>query len=303
MELYQLKSFVKVAELGNLTRASEALFTSQPAISAQIKALEEFLGVQLFVRSAKGMNLTEAGNRLYDDACVTLAAADKLHQRALLLRDEIVGELKIGIHTDFDFVKTGALYQAMKARCPQLNLHFYQTSSATIIRPLRTGEFDAGFSFGPKKSGELSVEVLTQVPLKVVIPKVFSPELGQADLATLAELPWVYTSNSCPFYGICEALFAGESVSPQQLAWVDTEEAMVALVKAGAGLSILREDMAARLEQEGLAYVWEGEVPEIEFNFVTTLRRQHDPLISLFRECIYDCWQLEFPKTTDVQSA
>lgn len=303
MELYQLKSFVKVAELGNLTRASEALYTSQPAISAQIKTLEEFLGVQLFVRSAKGMKLTEAGNRLYDDACTTLAAADKLHQRALLLRDEIVGELKIGIHTDFDFVKTGALYTAMKERCPQLNLHFYQTSSASIIRPLRTGEFDAGFTFGPKRNAELSVEVLSHIPLRVVIPTAFSADYVKADTAALSDLPWVYTSNTCPFYSVCEELFGNESKHPDQLAWVDTEEAMVSLVKAGVGLSILRQDMAQTLQDGGFANIWEGEVPEIEFNFVTTQRRQHDPIITLFRECIYDCWGIEAPEAITTKSA
>jgi DNA-binding transcriptional LysR family regulator len=59
VELYQLKTFVPVAEEGNLTRAAEKLFISQPAISAQIKALEEELRVELFRRSARGMTLTE----------------------------------------------------------------------------------------------------------------------------------------------------------------------------------------------------------------------------------------------------
>jgi DNA-binding transcriptional LysR family regulator len=293
MELYQLKSFVKVAELGNLTRASEVLFSSQPAVSAQIKALEEFLGVQLFVRSAKGMLLTAAGKRLYDDALTTLQAAEKMQQRAQALRDEIVGELKIGIHTDYDFMMTGALYQQMKARCPQLELHFYQTSSAVIARPLRTGELDAGFSFGPKQSGELSIDELSQVPLKVVIPNALNLEQAeQASKSLLADLPWIYTSKNCPFYVICEQLFEGQPKQPSQLTWVDTEDAVVALVKAGVGVSILRQDTAEQLEAQGVATIWQGEVPSIALNFVTNARRKHDPLISLFRECVGECWHL-----------
>jgi DNA-binding transcriptional LysR family regulator len=293
MELYQLKSFVKVAELGNLTRASEVLFSSQPAVSAQIKALEEFLGVQLFVRSAKGMELTSAGKRLYDDAVNTLLAAEQMQQRAQALRDEIVGELKIGIHTDYDFMMTGALYQQMKTRCPLVELHFYQTSSAVIARPLRTGELDAGFSFGPKQSGELSLNELSQVPLKVVIPNALgldTPEL--ASKAALAQLPWIYTSKNCPFYTICEAVFSDQNQQPDQLTWVDTEDAVVALVKAGVGVSILREDTAQRLEQDGYISIWQGDVPSIALNFVTSARRKHDPLISIFRECVSECWHL-----------
>ena len=78
MEFYQLNTFVKVADEGNLTRAAERLFTSQPAISAQIKALEEELGVELFERSSRGMRLTAKGQLLYDQAAATLAAAEQL---------------------------------------------------------------------------------------------------------------------------------------------------------------------------------------------------------------------------------
>jgi len=63
MELYQLKTFVTVAEEGHLTRAAERLFTSQPAISAHIKSLEEELGVTLFHRTPKGMQLTTEGEK------------------------------------------------------------------------------------------------------------------------------------------------------------------------------------------------------------------------------------------------
>jgi DNA-binding transcriptional LysR family regulator len=64
MELYQLRSFAAVAELGHLTRASERLHISQPAVSAQIKALEDELGVALFERVSSGMVLTSAGRKL-----------------------------------------------------------------------------------------------------------------------------------------------------------------------------------------------------------------------------------------------
>ena len=64
MELYQLRGFAAVAESGHLTRAAERLHLSQPALSAQIKALEDELGVHLFERGPSGMALTAAGKRL-----------------------------------------------------------------------------------------------------------------------------------------------------------------------------------------------------------------------------------------------
>ena len=63
MELYQLRTFLAIADEANLTRAAERVHTSAPAVSAQLKALEEELGVRLFERTPKGMVLTPAGER------------------------------------------------------------------------------------------------------------------------------------------------------------------------------------------------------------------------------------------------
>lgn len=64
MELYQLKTFVAIAKEGSLTRAAERVFTSAPAVSAQLKALEDELGVKLFERTPRGMVPTQAGRSL-----------------------------------------------------------------------------------------------------------------------------------------------------------------------------------------------------------------------------------------------
>ena len=83
MELYQLSSFAAVAELGHLTRAAERLHVSQPALSAQIKALEDELSVALFERGAGGMSLTAAGRALLPEAERVIAAAQRLRSQAL----------------------------------------------------------------------------------------------------------------------------------------------------------------------------------------------------------------------------
>ena len=82
MELYQLRSFAAVAELGHLTRAAEKLHISQPALSAQIKALEDELGVALFDRTPSGMTLTAAGQRLLPEASKVVSAAGAFSSHA-----------------------------------------------------------------------------------------------------------------------------------------------------------------------------------------------------------------------------
>src|SRR4051794_10662494 len=96
MELYQLRTFVTVADSGHITRAAEKLHLSQPAVSAHVKALEEELGVRLFDRNPGGMLLTRAGGQLRDRAEKVLAEVEHLRQLAASLRGEIVGRLRVG---------------------------------------------------------------------------------------------------------------------------------------------------------------------------------------------------------------
>src|SRR5512143_2849241 len=96
MELYQLRGFVAVAELGHLTRAAERLHLSQPALSAQIKALEDELGLQLFERNPAGMALTAAGKRLLPEATKILDDAAALHGKARAIQGEVAGHVREG---------------------------------------------------------------------------------------------------------------------------------------------------------------------------------------------------------------
>src|SRR3954466_4462489 len=96
MEIHQLKTFVVVAREGSITRASERLHLSQPAVSAHIKAIEDTLGVALFERTARGMTLTADGERLLAKAEHTLAAHQELVDEAKRIKGSLTGKLRLG---------------------------------------------------------------------------------------------------------------------------------------------------------------------------------------------------------------
>jgi len=100
MELYQLKTFVAIAHEGSLTRAAERVFTSAPAVSAQLKALEDELGVKLFERTPRGMTLTDAGRRMLDEAERTLASATRMRSAAEQIRGAVQGMVRFGTVVD-----------------------------------------------------------------------------------------------------------------------------------------------------------------------------------------------------------
>src|SRR5450830_132891 len=122
MEFYQLKTFITVAEEGSLSRAATKVFVSLPAVSAQIKALEDEFGVQLFNRTAKGVHLTTAGSRLLVEAYAILAAASKMTTAVQLLRDELLGCARIGVLTDTLPLRLGELILDLSCHYPKLEV-------------------------------------------------------------------------------------------------------------------------------------------------------------------------------------
>src|SRR5258708_14145840 len=100
MELNKLRSCVAVAKLGHLTGAAETLHLSQPALSGQIKSLEESLGVSLFQRSSTGMALTSSGRQLLAHAEGIIGAVQQLGHAAQNLRGEPTGKLTVGTGLD-----------------------------------------------------------------------------------------------------------------------------------------------------------------------------------------------------------
>ena len=147
MELYHLKTFVMVAKEEHLTRAAEKLHTSQPAVSAHIKALEEELGLTLFLRTAKGMRLTNEGMKLYQNALAALATIDDFQHQAQRMQKEINGIIRLGLHTDPAYLHLNTLFSKMRQKYIEVEFHLLQRWSWQQPHDIRTGALDAGFIY------------------------------------------------------------------------------------------------------------------------------------------------------------
>ncbi|HSI64189.1 MAG TPA: LysR family transcriptional regulator, partial [Candidatus Saccharimonadia bacterium] len=145
MELYQLRTFLTVAEEGNLTRAAEKLFTSQPAVSAQVKALEDELGMRLFERSPKGMQLTQGGRALSEQAKRVVDAARDFKHSAEGLRGTVSGELVLGLNNRPEILRLMEVLQELTARHADLRYEMVNGSSGVIIQGLEESSISIGF--------------------------------------------------------------------------------------------------------------------------------------------------------------
>ena len=292
MELYHLRTFVTVAEEGHLTRASERLYTSQPAISAHIKALEEELGVSLFVRTPRGMTLSPAGERLLEFARQTLNSAGELQQQAKSLQGELMGRVRIGLNTDAAFLRLTELQLALSERHPQLEVEFLAGSTGINVPQLRIGKLDASFVSGPCDDPQLDSVLLCQEELAVAVPTSMRERLGDADVPALAQLPWVYTTPECAHYAVMQKLFESHSCQPVKTVLANQEDALAAMVRAGVGLGIMRREQVEVAAREGSAYPLELELPSVDLRFAYLAKRANDPVLKAVRALLSRLWGL-----------
>src|ERR1700761_4531136 len=148
MDLTLLRAFVTVAREGNLTRAAVQLHLTQPAVSLQIKHLQETLGVTLFTRTSHGLTLTRDGQALLPHAERALGAAADVERAAQSLRQEVRGRLRIGTILDPEFLRLGGFLKQLVETWPQIETALRHGMSGWGLEQVRAGELDVGYYIG-----------------------------------------------------------------------------------------------------------------------------------------------------------
>jgi DNA-binding transcriptional LysR family regulator len=292
MELYQLRTFAAVAETGHLTRAAERLHVSQPAVSAQIKALEEELEVRLFERGPAGMALTRAGSGLLDAARKVLAAAEEMKNSAKSLKGEVAGRLRIGTVSDPEFIRLGGFSGRAMRRFPLLELEFHNEFSGAAEDAVREGTLDASFYVGRVVPAHLEGLALREMPFRVVAPVAWAERVRKADWGAMAALPWVLMPSNSTHHELAQALFRDHAMEPARLIEADQESVIANLVVSGVGLSLLPENLARELQKEGSLCIAENTVLRATLWFIYLKERAQDPLVTGVLDVLRETWAL-----------
>jgi DNA-binding transcriptional LysR family regulator len=292
MELYQLRSFVAVAEAGHLTRAAEKLHVSQPAVSAQIKALEDELEVALFSRTPNGMVLTSAGQRILADAGSVLAAARALINNAVALKGQVSGKVRVGTLSDPDFIRVGEFLNATVERHPLLQVELHHEISGAAFAKVRDGELDASFYFGELAHPKVAGLALRGIAYRIAAPAAWRDRVAGADWNLLARLPWVITPAISTHHDLVRKLFDKHGVAPLKVVEADQEFVIANLVESGVGVSLIREELALAMQAAGEVCLW-GEVNlQTTLWFIYAKERESDPATNALLEVLNDTWNL-----------
>jgi DNA-binding transcriptional LysR family regulator len=166
-----LRYFVAVAAEGNLTRAAERLFVSQPALTKQIKQLESQLGVQLFARSRAGMTLTAAGRTLADTTTAVLDDWDQAMRETKAAASAAAQVLRVGFISSAANEATQQIIAAFALRRPDWKVDMQQAAWADATAGLAGGDTDAALLRLPfPGQDDMHVEVLLSEPRWVALP-------------------------------------------------------------------------------------------------------------------------------------
>ena len=292
MELYQLRSFVAIAEVGQLTRAAEKLHISQPALSAQLKALEDELELTLFERTSNGMELTAAGKQMLDEAEKILSAAQALHNGARALKGEVAGKASIGTLSDPDFIRLGEFMSAAVARYPLLELELHQEITGAALEHVRDGSLDASFYYGERTHSNVAHVPLREITYRIAAPAEWRERVKGAGWKEIAEQSWIIPPPISTHHQLVYALLRRHGVEPTKVVEADREDVISSLVISGIGLALMREDLALEKAAAGEVCLWKNVRIPTTLWFIYLQEREDDPVIRVLLDVLKDTWNL-----------
>ena len=170
IKLKDLRYLVAVADTRHFGRAAERCFVSQPTLSAQLKKLEEYLGVQLIERQPKHVTLTDAGEQIVARARRILEASDEVVSLARTHRDPLAGILRVALLPTIGPYLLPRVSQPIRKALPRLDLRLYEYQTAGMLAKVQAGEIDIGILALPIDTEGLESRELYVEPFTVAVP-------------------------------------------------------------------------------------------------------------------------------------
>lgn len=240
MDFKQLRAFLTVSETGNVTRAAEVLHLVQPAVSRQLKLLEEDIGTPLFERERHGMVLTEAGKALATYARRAMLELERARAEIAGTATGIGGLVTLGLLPSTIDMLSSALVRAITERHPGIRIRIAMGYAGTLLNWLQSGEVDAALLYGAEHVSDVQTKHLLEEPLWVIAPKTARLQPSKpVPLASLAGRSMVLPSAPHGIRTLVQHACAVSNVELQIAAETNALSVQRSLVLSGHGWTIL----------------------------------------------------------------
>lgn len=291
IDLVQLRTFVAVAEEQHLTRAAERIHVSQSAASAHVRAVEETLRTQLFIRTNRSLELTHAGQLLFRRAKKLLNEATLFTSFAREMKGEVDGTLAIGSSGDPLASRIGQVVASLRETHPMVNMDMRVRPSSGIRQGLKNGELDIGVLLDRPTDPSIHHYELATVHFRIAGPVAWRERIEKANWAELASLPWITPGDSSMAYAsMMVQMFNERGLEPNSVALFDNAVVARTLAQAGVGMMLMREEQAEQGEKEGLLALSPLARPSYALYYAHLAARRNDPLVRAFMEAATAAW-------------
>jgi DNA-binding transcriptional LysR family regulator len=240
--LPQIEAFLEVARRRNLSRAAEALFVSQPTLTARLQSLEATLGEQLFIRTRRGMRLTEAGDAFLPYAEHAVAALADGRERLAELRRGVAGRLVLGAPPTVSTYTLPALLARFSATHPGVRLAVKTGTSEEILDMVLHDQVQLGIIRALANQEIETIPLYTDTLVLIAGPghRLARSSTGrQARMADLAGEVLVLFGRSSSYLEFTTATFRQAGVLPGSVLELDNIEAAKKMVERGLGVSLV----------------------------------------------------------------
>jgi DNA-binding transcriptional LysR family regulator len=218
MDIRQLRYFVAIAEQGSLSAAAQALGIAQPSLSQQIKTLEEELGVDLFVRHARGVTLTELGLQFCDHSRRIIQEADRAKEAVRSRSASPAGRVSVGLPTSACRGLSLHLFSAISERLPDIQLHVVEAMTGYLDELVQVGRLDVALLYDHKAFEHVAWTEMMVEDLMLFVPA-GSPIGGLASIpfAEVFDMPVVLPARPNVARIVLEQLAARHNVEPKAM--------------------------------------------------------------------------------------
>ncbi|MBA2965533.1 MULTISPECIES: LysR substrate-binding domain-containing protein [Ramlibacter] len=240
INLKLLATFLAVAENASFRKAADQLHLSLPAVSMQVKQLEEQLGVALFQRTTRRVDLTREGEQLLISARKAMAELDgglaRIQQAAHVLH----GHLAFACVPTVAATRLPPILTRFAAQYPGITLHVRELTHAGLLEAVRRREVDFGIGPVPERPGELDFAPLFEDEYRALLPRSYR-DRGRTgiSLRELARLPLLTLSDATLFRGHLDDALRGQGLVVQSNYEFTSVATLVAMAEAGLGVAML----------------------------------------------------------------
>lgn len=294
LTLNQLKYFLAIIGAGSISKASRQIFVAQPALSNQIKLLEDELGQILFYRNANGVVLTEAGKKLQDRAIGILRQVDALKEELTSSISEPVGSLAIGLAMALNMRMSEQIYRKLNDSYPKLRVRLMESMSGFLPQLLEDGQIDLALAYDAKPYRNHKVEKLGHESLYwVTTPKNVRMRKPHADFDTIQKIGLILPGFPHSLRLLIDRQFHLHGLRPNIKIEVDSTYTIKKMIVSENLSSILSVHTVKEEVESGQLVALPIQKPSIDrdIHLVTGYQRQNDPIVALARNAIVELFQ------------